>query len=296
MEYDLVLSASQLEKWFHSERCYFWRYLMHLVPNTSNQFLVWGTGVDIAMNVLYAGGTFEEAVQAAYDEVGDDLDKLVSEGSWRSPERLKLLVEEYITHGPLTSDMERYEVVSTQFDKTVPVMDEPSVGWRGLFDLVLKDKDTGLITVIDNKTTTKDVNSGYYIENFRNSTQVIAYDWMSRQEWGDQYGGFAINAIRSSPRIEYAQNRFPILVQDWEAETLMRDVRQVAPTIVECKANAFKLIEDGHTMDISEELQKMYPFRRTYGEKFCDYQDLNFTHPDFIEGTIDILYRSTKRG
>lgn len=285
----LRLSNSKTEMFMHSERCFWWRYIRKIYPSTTGAPLTWGSAAHSGFEAFFATGGVVDAMAAlkGTDEL-NALERMEREGSYFTPERLRMVLDAYAKE--YATDIDRWDIIDIECDSTVPISDD--IHWQGIRDLVVRDRDDGLIYFIDHKTTGKKVDSQYYAASFDMSQQMTGYHWMGQQEHGDDFGGIIINAVQSTKTIPYNFTRFPIIRDDWQIEGFLRNIKAIAPRIQECEDSGPELVnwygeEDSKVLDI-------FPMRWTYSENFCDYRHLNNTPPEMREGMIDQLYSGSR--
>ena len=284
----ITVSASQVDTFLHSLRCYWWAYIRKIQLASPNEYLMWGSAVHKGLEHLYQGSSLEECM-AAVEEAGyvDDLERLAMLGGWRSPDLLLGVLEAY-RDGPYKSILKKFKVLDTEQAVSVPLSDDAF--WRGRLDLVLEDKESGKISIMDFKTSGKKVDSSYYSDNFSNDLQMTSYHWMGQQTYDDQFDGVLIGAMQTSKRIMFKSAEFPAVRDNWQILEFLMTMDTLVPQIAHALDVGPKLLEDGYTTS-NIEVVREFPFCYGYSENFCDYNHLNWCAPELREPTIEALYQ-----
>lgn len=292
----LILSNSQTEMWQHSPRCFWWRYIRGLTlgGDTPNQNLAWGSAAHRGFEFLFSGSTPDSAIQLMRDEGSlRELEVLEEVGDFHTPEALRTFLDSYASNH-LDPLLERFEVLdiesSLQHDLST------QLAWLGRADLVLRERTTGEIFLIDHKTTSKKTSSSYYSDRFLHDQQMTSYWWLATQEFGDDFSGILINACQTTKTIPFRQATIVLTRDQWQIDEWLRNTHSIGPHIREAKEVGPKLLDAGLREDDPEVLS-WFPIHACYDENFCDYRFLNRANPDLREKLISLEYTTrTERG
>lgn len=290
----LILSNSQTQMWQHSPRCSWWRYVRGLtlsgkgLPDAPR---TWGGLVHNGWENLYKGMSVAEAVDAL-DLT--PLERLQEHGDFHTPAALRRVVEDY-ANTVLDKDLARFDVLTTEHDLVGPL--SSTLSWMGRIDLTLREKDTGLIYVIDHKTTGKKVDSSYWTESFSHDQQMTSYWWLASREYGDNFGGILINACQTTKTIPCNLDRCPVVRDDWEIDEWYSNISSMGPRIRTAYEIGKQCVAAGLS-ETSAEVLAAFPINNTYSENFCDYRHLNWAPPEIREALIksDYTTRSGRGG
>ena len=283
----LVLSNSQLEMYMHSERCFWWRYIRKLFQKQEDVRKKRGSIIHKALALWYVRGGDVDDVLDQMRENGtlEVLEDRVAEGDFFSPERLRTLLNAYTLE--FATDLEAYDILGTEQDACVELMKD--VDWRGIFDLVVRDKSDGKIYIIDHKSTEKKVQSSYFADRFTSSQQMTGYHWMGQHIYGDEFGGMLINGLQSTITIPCTLARFSVTRDDWQVEEFTANAKVFAPRIIRAKAAGKVFLEAGLN-ETHSHVMKVFPMRWGFSENWCDYKHLNTEPPALREAIIEGWY------
>lgn len=277
----IQLSASQLDLWLHSERCWWWKYIARLSPKGTNENLLWGSMVHRILETLYQGHSVTDAVDSLSTQDVLALEQLTAAGSWRSLSRLELFAKS--AERMVQEDHKRFEFLVTEgMTQSFEVV--PGIQWRGVIDLVVRDRIDGRIYIIDHKTTEKKVDSSYYSARFSHDTQMTSYNAMGQAMYGEEFGGVQINAFQFTKTIELNPARFPIVRDEWQTEEWVDTVSIFGPRIANARVVGTRLHAEGFGPG-DRAVDEVFPHRPTYSENFCDFRNLNRCVRDFRDAT-----------
>lgn len=290
----IVLSNSQTQMWQHSPRCYWWRYVLGIVPKSEGSpdpNRSWGDMIHKGFDLLYQGHGVSEAMKLMDLSV---LETLKETGDFHTVATLRRALDEY-AKTVLPEDLARYDVLSTEKDHICNL--STTVSWLGKLDLVLREKSSGLVSIFDHKTTSKKVDSSYWTDQFSHDQQMTSYWWLGQNLYGDEYDGLQINALQTTKTIGYNHARFPVSRDDWQIDEWYANIIGLGPRI----AYALEIGKQMYAAGLREtdpEVLAMFPICNTYSENFCDYRFLNQCPPDFRETMIanEFVTRSQRGG
>lgn len=287
----ISLSNSQVSKWQHSPRCFWWRYIRNLELADTADYLIWGGAVHTLLEHLYEGRSVTDAFELMRDEGDlDDLDRLEVEGNYHTEGALRVLADEYAEQ--LEEDVERFEIVDVERNKEYNLTN--SVAWLGKLDLILRDREDGEIYIMDHKTTSKKVSSSYYVDRYSHDQQMTSYWWLGQEDFGDDFAGILINAFQTTKTIPYRHARFPVVRDNWQIEEWFNNMRIMGPTIAHRKKLGRELYESG-LRETDAEVLNAFPICDTYSENFCDYRHLNWAAPSVRPAIIESRYAERQR-
>lgn len=290
----ITLSNSQLQMWMHSPACFWWRYVVGLSSAITPDYLTWGSAVHRGLELLYEGGRqLDDVIQLMREEGSlDGLMRLAEDGNFHTPEALREVLDRYID--TYSEDLLRYKIVATEGEVTTPI--NSTVSWLGKHDLILREKETENVYILDHKTTGKKVTSSYYTDPFSHDDQMTSYWWQGQEKYGDAFDGILINAIQTTTTIPYRHARFALVRDQWQLDEWRQRVMALGPVIANALEVGKQMHEAGLTLD-DEEVVHHFPFHNTYSENFCDYKTLNRSPPGLRPQIIEHEYKArTVRG
>lgn len=287
----MKLSNSKLEKYLHSERCFFWRYILGVTPKEdakSAERMLWGDVIHKCLERMLTGAmTVQEAI-ASVEKTGS-LEWLntgaFSPTGWRNKTRLASLLNGWYNKWAAEGLKNRFEILDTEHDAKIPLwfdIGDDTPVFQGIIDVVARDRETGKIIIIDHKTTEKKVDSSYYTDSFQWSNQMSGYYYIGEQLWGDDFGGILINAIQSTKTIPHNCAISPVDRHDWQIADWKRLIETKGAEALGLEKKYRAILESANWKDVIGN----FPHSNDYSENFCEYKALNRTDPEFRDSYI----------
>lgn len=239
----------------------------------------WGDCVHQGLDHLYKGCGVNESI--GLSNLGA-LETLKELGDFHTPEALRKVLETYAKE-VLPEDLDRFHVLSTETDHIQQFT--TTLGWLGKIDLVVQEKSSGKVYVLDHKTTGKKVDSSYWTDQFSHDQQMTSYWWLAQNKYGAQFDGLMINAFQTLKTIGYNHARFPVSRDDWQISEWYDNIMGLGPRISQALSAGKRMVDAG-LRETDAEVLAQFPICNTYSENFCDYRILNNTPPEFREALI----------
>lgn len=150
-----IIDSSKLTTYMDCPRKFFYEYLLAWRPEGANHNLVFGEAWHAALEVLYSRGFTDEAYGlacVAFDTVYRERFAPETDDIYfpKSPanafEALELYKRVY------AADKHRYELLHVEVAGTVPIGTEPHEKLHFRMDVVVRNRDTGMIEALEHKT------------------------------------------------------------------------------------------------------------------------------------------------
>lgn len=234
---------------------YRYRHKLHLRKrddDSGDHHLRFGAAIHEGLSIIYTERNLEKAkaaFKAAYPAQLDPNDLA------KTPESGVYMLEKYAEHYDFDRSWEVLSVETT--DKS---------GYVGLTpDLVVRDKTTDSIYIVDHKTTGRYLNFDYFAD-FDPNSQVTQYIRKAKDDWG-HCDGFIVNAISFSYLKRDGKIRRKGLNIEFERQIFNRTLDQIKRTEID----TFEWLEE---IANSERRGHWRAAETTNACRFCSYKSL----------------------
>lgn len=193
----LKVSISEIRNFKECPRRWYLKHILGITPPQVGDARILGTLTHSALEVLYrTGGDYD----AARKHLDQEIQKIPPEDLPSGDvSMLQRLLDEYYMFAKDAGDFTKWDVLSVEAFHTAYVPEWDAV-FNARFDLVLREKSSGAVFIVDHKTTKHFQSAALDLDE-----QVTSYIWFARRFYGTAVKGLIYNRIKKVDPVDVSQ-------------------------------------------------------------------------------------------